>query len=229
LHRLRSVHRQPSPYPSMIGVECAARVCVSAGANPHTHAYTLTPVSATILAQVRAVRAVRAVGTGVRCPMPWMRSTQGTFYVEIPERFLTTLELDLFQLGKLIGTTLATEYIRDHDSIVIWDWFGPYEDPYYGLIAGGWHGRRGWRVQYMHGRFAHVHLTAPPRPVPIQLPIAASIPAQVPTAEATPAPTAAPTPVPTVEPTPAPAPPPPPVQTAQSTRAPMPAYMSQYQ
>jgi hypothetical protein len=167
-------------------------------------------------------------------PMPWVRSTRETFWVEIPDWDLITRELDWYELQQLVGTTLAAEYIRDHEAITIWRWSGKSLNQYNRFEDAGYHSCPGWRVQYIYGRFAHVHNTTPlttPAPVPTAEPTPASTtaPTPVPTAEPTPAPTTAPTPVPTVQWTPAPPPPPTPVQTAQSTPAPMPEYMRYFQ
>jgi hypothetical protein len=67
----------------------------------------------------------------VHCPMVCMRSTEGTFRVEIPESALYTAELDAHELRHLVGNDLALEYIRIHDDTVIWRWFEPGLDQYY--------------------------------------------------------------------------------------------------
>jgi hypothetical protein len=96
--------------------------------------------------------------------MRCMRSgTMGTYRVNIPEEDLTTLDLDFYQLRRMIGPTLAEEYVRCHDYIVRHDyWVPPYRDPLYGVVLGGWHTSRAWRVQYLIGRYAWSHINAPP-------------------------------------------------------------------
>ncbi len=99
-----------------------------------------------------------------RCPMLCMRSTRtmGSFRVDIPEEALTTLELDFYELQQLMGVSLATEYVRCHDSIVRQDyWVPPFRDPLYGIVRGGWHSSRAWRVQYWFGQFPQAHTITP--------------------------------------------------------------------
>jgi hypothetical protein len=134
--------------------------------------------------------------------MLWMRSTRtmGSFRVDIPEEALTTLELDFYELQQLMGVSLATEYVRCHDSIVRQDYWVPqFRDPLYGIVHGGWHSSRAWRVQYWFGQFFQAHTIASPTPTPVSqgqpmaTPTSMTTPAPVPNTEPTPTPTPTPT------------------------------------
>ena len=82
-----------------------------------------------------------------------MRSRVGTFDVNVPEAALTTVELDYPTLQQWFGVTLADEYVRVADPIVIYDWIPPYWDSWYGVVVqGNYHGRAaGGCNTYMEG------------------------------------------------------------------------------
>ena len=106
--------------------------------------------------------------------MTCMRSTQGTFLVDIPESALTTVELDANELRTLVGEALALDYMRHHEVIDVWRRFAPGVDTQNRIVPGGWTCRPGWRVQYKIGWYARAHHIVP-----------SSAPSTVPTAEPT--------------------------------------------
>jgi hypothetical protein len=129
-----------------------------------------------------------------------MRSRQGSaLFVDIAEQDLVTMELNWEELQHLMGNEMASAYVLVSPMITIWRWFDAHLDRNDVLVYGGWHGRRGWRVQYKWAFYEQAHALAPPAPVPTV----------VPTVEPTTVPTVVPTVAvePPVEPTPAPTPP----------------------
>jgi hypothetical protein len=95
---------------------------------------------------------------------------RGTFWANIPEEALTTLELDHRQLRQLLGPAFAMEYMRCHDPIVRPGyWVQPFQDPWLvpDVRRGYWHTSHVWRVQYWLGRYVRNHEPIP-APTPFQ-------------------------------------------------------------